>query len=248
MRKQVFFLFLFTQTVIHAQTRTSLECLNREFNVIVHIITDSFYLPTIAPSQPYSIINKVNNAWKPICVKFNICKVRVDSNFNFLFWHQDTMETEYLALNHEPRTINIIVVQKIIKPAGVTGYAKGLISSRGQPYIVVAGSDTALWIHVLGHYFGLEHTFSGTFNGSTVLADNTNCATTGDKICDTPPDPNESESSCIYSGTGADNTGKKYNPLLENYMSYYTNCRKSFTHNQYEKMIDTYKVDKEAHF
>jgi hypothetical protein len=248
MRKQVFILFLLIQSSIYSQTRTSLECVNREFNVIVHIITDSFYVPTIPPSQAFTTMNHVNNAWKPICMKFNICKVRIDSNFNFLSWHQDTMEAEYLALHHEPRTINIIVVEKLIKPSGVSGYAKGTISTRGQPYIVVAGGDSALWDHELGHYFGLEHTFVGTGNNSGVLADNSNCATSGDKICDTPPDPNGSLSGCNYAGTAKDINGKLYNPLVENYMSYYGSCRKSFTHNQYEKMVDTYKIDKEAHF
>lgn len=248
MRKLLFFTLLFLQFNSIAQTSTSLECVNREFNVQIHIITDSFYWPRILNSQAISNIDSINKVWAPICMKFNICKIRLDSNFNFWNWHQDTMEAEYLAINHEPRTINIIVVNKLLMPAGKNGYSNGLISSRGQPYIVVVGSNLETWIHELGHYFGLLHTFNATSSGSNVLADNSNCITTGDFLCDTPPDPNGGEQNCINITPIIDANGMKYNPLIENFMSYYTGCRRSFTHNQYEKMIKTYKLDTEAHF
>lgn len=253
--KKSFLLLILFSNNLFSQSRTSLECVEREFNVIVHIVTDSLRIPKINASQANVAIAAVNIAWKPICMKFNICEIRIDSNFNFMKWHIDTMEKEYLALNYRPRLINIIVVDSIKKPVNASGYASlGGISSRNRPYVIVTGSGGALWIHELGHYFGLDHTFEGTSENSPVLADNSNCSSNGDFICDSPPDPYEftdghyDKTDCIYLGSGKDANGKYYNPLIENYMSYYSGCKKSFTHMQYEKMILTYKIDPEAHF
>jgi hypothetical protein len=242
------FLFLVTSISLISQTRTSLECLEREFHIVAHVITDSTFIPAASYGEVLGAINDLNKAWKPICVKFNLCEYRIDSNYNFSVWHQDTMETEYVALNYQPRIINIFIVQSIIKPVGAAGYATlGGIASRGKPVIVVAGAGGTLWIHEMGHYFGLKHPFEPTIAN----ADNINCATLDDGVCDTPPDPDPSgaaHTDCVYSGAFKDANGKYYNPLVENYMSYYKGCTKSFTHMQYERMINTYKSDPQAKF
>lgn len=241
-----FFVLLSLQFL--GQTRTSLECVDREFNVVVHIVKDTARIPILSPSIVPPIITRINTEWSPICMKFNLCETRLIDNFNFLQWHQDTMELEFNAIHYEPRVINIYVVEKLIKPSGFSGYATlGGISKRGVPYIIVeANAGSITWIHELGHYFGLEHTFEPPLG----LVNNSNWATTGDKIEDTPADPNGmyDNLTCLYLGGSVDANGQYYNPLLENFMSYYGSCRKSFTHNQYEKMIATYKLDPQAHF
>lgn len=242
------FFILFNSTVAFSQSRTSLECIDREFNVIVHIVKDRYKFPIETLTEVNKAIDSVNVAWKPICMKFNICDIRYVDNFNFLQWHQDTMELEFLAIHHEPRTINVILVEQIVMPFGFAGYATlGGISMRGQPYIVInAGTGHVTWIHELGHYFGLLHTFEPPIG----LADNSDCAINGDKICDTPADPYGfyNNTTCEYTGNIKDANGLYYNPLVENYMSYYVDCAKSFTHQQYLKMISTYKIDPQAHF
>jgi Pregnancy-associated plasma protein-A len=242
----IFYLFFFS-IQINAQTRQSLECVDREFMVKVHVVLDSTFKRPCTDVQIFATIAKINTIWKPICMKFNVCEIRIDSNYNFSDWDQDTMETEYLALNREPRMINFVVVNSILVPAGAAGYAVGTIDSRGKPYICVAGAGSTLWIHELGHYFGLDHTFKVAIG----LVDGSDCATKDDLVCDTPPDPDPSgsaESNCVYNGAFKDVSGKYYNPLVENFMSYYKSCRNSFTHQQYEKMVTQYKLDKEAHF
>ena len=204
-------------------------------------------------------IDSLNKYWAPICVKFNLCEYRLDSNYNFSAWNKDTMEAEYIALNYQPRIINIIVVDTIIRPARAGGYATlGGISMRtGDPVIVVSKFGYKIWIHEMGHYFGLKHPFEPTLAN----ADNANCATLDDGVCDTPPDPDSdglSHNNCSYNGQFKDANGKYYNPLVENFMSYYgtftnnaflgSGCGKSFTHNQYERMVKTYKLDTEAKF
>lgn len=212
---------------------------------------DSTKAPVVTASDCQQMNDSANNVWKPICVKFNLCDIRYIENYNFLHWDQDSMEAEFIAINYEPRTINIIIVEDIKRPVGVSGYATlSGIAQRGRPLIVL--SKTLPWIHELGHYFGLEHTFAGILG----LANGSDCATTGDLICDTEPDPcpnpahnvHYDRNQCKYIWSQKDANNEFYNPLLENYMSYYSGCTKSFTHQQYEKMISTYKIDIEAHF
>lgn len=242
-----------------SQSRTSLDCLNREFHILAHVVTDSHYTPALNFADVQSAIDSLNKYWSPICVKFNLCEYRLDSNYNFSAWNKDTMEAEYIALNYQQRVINIIIVDTILRPARAGGYATlGGISMRtGDPVIVVSKFGYKIWIHEMGHYFGLKHPFESTLAN----ANNANCATLDDGLCDTPPDPDPeglAHSNCIYNGQFKDVNGKYYNPLVENFMSYYgmllndafinSGCGKSFTHNQYERMVKTYKLDTEAKF
>lgn len=258
-RKIVFFCFIGFFLSGISQSRTSLECINREFHVVAHVITDSHYRPAMSFANVRNAIDSLNKYWSPICVKFNLCEYRLDSNYNFSKWNQDTMEKEYIALNFQPRIINIIVVDSICRPPRAGGYATlGGISMRtGDPIIVVTRFGYKIWIHEMGHYFGLKHPFEATIAN----ADNLNCATLDDGVCDTPPDPDsegDSHNNCQYNGQFTDANGKYYNPLVENFMSYYgtklnnafivSGCGRSFTHNQYERMVTTYKIDKEAKF
>lgn len=248
-KSSLIILILLIAARAHSQKQASLECLQREYHVIVHLVHDERFFQPITVSDVAEAIDSLNKAWSPMCVKFNLCEIHLDSNYNFVDWHQDTMEKEYLALHYEPRIINIIAVRRIIVPSGVAGYATlGGISKRtGKPFIIVGDKNPKVWVHEMGHFFGLKHTFEPTIG----TADNANCSTLDDGICDTPPDPDpngNSQSNCIYTGNYKDANSQYYNPLIENYMSYYGPCRKSFTHMQYEKMIQTYKIDPEAHF
>lgn len=54
----------------------------------------------------------------------------------------------------------------------------------GGPLCVNAGAFTSLVVHELGHFFGLAHTFECAFGSET----EDSCSTSGDLICDTPPD------------------------------------------------------------
>lgn len=90
-------------------------------------------------------------------------------------------------------------------------------------------------IHEMGHYFNLYHTFE-TFQGAE-LVNGSNCSTHGDLVCDTPADERTNGTSydqvaCLYDGTATDANGQTYNPLIENYMSYYGSCNNSFTAGQ----------------
>ncbi len=114
------------------------------------------------------------------------------------------------ALNNDANALNIYQVQKIRNDAGVLGVAVGAqaaFHNQGQPnpnssMILIkkgnGGLDQTL-AHECGHNFSLPHTFLGwegqadyvcgvAANGSAEKYSGSNCLTTGDHFCDTPPD------------------------------------------------------------
>jgi hypothetical protein len=73
---------------------------------------------------------------------------------------------------------------------------------------------------MLGHFMGLLSTHETA--GGRELANENNCATSGDFICDTYADPdlfNEVIDSCQYIGTMRDDNGQYYVPSVANIMS-----------------------------
>jgi len=88
--------------------------------------------------------------------------------------------------------------------------------------------------HELGHVLGLPHTHGMSNEFPTdELVDGSNCATAGDRICDTPADPNLLglvDGACVYTGTARDANGMSYAPLTDNIMSYTSSpCADSLT-------------------
>lgn len=88
--------------------------------------------------------------------------------------------------------------------------------------------------HELGHVLGLAHTHGDSNLGTTdELVDGSNCTTAGDRLCDTPADPNllrRMGEHCDYIGTELDANGMAYAPLTDNIMSYTNSeCADSLT-------------------
>lgn len=82
--------------------------------------------------------------------------------------------------------------------------------------------------HEMGHYLGLFHTFQGS--GSIEGCDDgeINCCTSGDQVCDTPPQPDPGQSCSVLVCPDI---------LPHNYMDYTPeSCRNLFTQGQTEKM------------
>ncbi|MEL6987752.1 MAG: M43 family zinc metalloprotease, partial [Bacteroidota bacterium] len=106
--------------------------------------------------------------------------------------------------------------------------------------LIYAGRfNTCHLAHEVGHCLGLYHTHQGN-----ATADNANCSSTGDVVCDTPADPQLSGSnvngSCVYTGSSTDPNGDPYNPDVTNTMSYAPySCRGAFTNGQEARMKAT---------
>lgn len=109
-----------------------------------------------------------------------------------------------------------------------------------------AGSvlNTSTFAHEVGHYLDLYHTHETQFG--TECPNGSNCATTGDLLCDTPADPDLSDSvnaACVWTGTATLPPGcgsTPYAPQTNNLMSYSSKtCRNLFTPGQINRMLNT---------
>lgn len=103
--------------------------------------------------------------------------------------------------------------------------------------------DPKIVAHEFGHFFGLYHTFEEQISGKDTF-DLAECHLTGDRICDTPPDPGTlyevyvNYFNCEMVGLQDDNKND-YKPLISNVMSYYKPCylkEYEFTPQQIELM------------
>jgi gliding motility-associated-like protein len=103
--------------------------------------------------------------------------------------------------------VNIWVVKEITSQssgAAVAGYAY-FPTSHGDPedgmvceakYFGTTAAEDAIFIHEMGHYFGLYHTFQGG-------CPNADCNLDGDRVCDTPPDQAK-HTVCNYNSCSTD--------------------------------------------
>ncbi|MEM9549305.1 MAG: zinc-dependent metalloprotease [Bacteroidota bacterium] len=138
---------------------------------------------------------------------------------------------------------------------------------------------TASLTHEMGHFFSLPHTFFGwegvfdfygwsngwnvnQFNGQYTLPtcpgnnypvelmDGSNCETSGDGICDTPPDYNFGFGApqCKWNDVIRDPNGDIVDPQENNIMSYFTTCDEYvFTEGQADIMVANFNSPARAH-
>ena len=126
----------------------------------------------------------------------------------------------YSPLGGSPSAGNCVVIAKAAfgSGSGCTGYVPGSPYNLGRTLT-----------HELGHYFNLDHTFAG--------CDGANCATSGDRVCDTP-DQNVEDYDCPAAGSVQ---GCTTYALTMNYMDYVNDaCMYMFTAGQAARMLAWY--------
>ncbi len=134
-------------------------------------------------------------------------------------------------------TVGNIAVDPFQNPLGVGGYA----TFPGGPIEIdgIVGRYnlfvSSLLAHEVGHYLNLYHTFHSCTNF--------NCLLDGDRVCDTPPDNSNDNSSCQGNSCNTEmNDTSGFNPFtvdvvdLPNYMDY-TSCPLSFSQGQADRML-----------
>lgn len=111
------------------------------------------------------------------------------------------------------------------------------------------------FLHELGHYFGLLHTFQDSNSPDVSQRElvtrgtGSNCNLMGDQLCDTPADPFErlplsSAFKCtdISPTQIVDANGERFLPPANNIMAYYQGCGNVFTEQQYLKMQASFSI------
>lgn len=260
----IFFCFLFfcgfTASAQYEYSKhTSLPCINKEFSITVHHIRDSlntFEPPVINDLQ--AAIDTLNHHFAPICVSFKVCEIREIENYQYYTPEPGEWPEMHVQYNQE-RTINLFLTSPMLwfedgfahaDSMGVqTSDSLGIMIDRN--YMLNPDINIA---HVMGHYFGLYHTFR---NSGEENADGSNCETAGDLICDTPADPyypdpliqwvglDQKDEPCRFIYEGFDANGQYYVPHTSNIMSYYpTVCKCGFTYEQYRRMADVWYASK----
>ena len=237
------------------RTNAGIAYVPLQFHIICSTGSNAnWYLDTSLINQA---VDTVNIAFKAADIQF--CKNGVDIIYDDTYANLD----HYSIYNHYKDIYTDTGVIHVYIPEGfgtqmIAGYAfQGGASSSGglSGKYAYAGSGNAIalggWIlpyspqdkwvlaHELGHYFGLGHTSNYTYNGQE-LCDGSNCDTTADYCCDTPPEYGDVyvDANCQLIpalNTTRDANGTLLQPDPRNIMSastYSMPCRMYFTPDQ----------------
>jgi hypothetical protein len=218
----------------------------RDFPLKVHIIRKSDGTGGMGLFSLKATIGNLNKYYINSNIRFvildDIHYIEDDESYDF-----DTeYEEDLCGLYDEPNVINIYFFNSIRTGMyTLCGYA---YFPEGEDRVLMTNAcamNGSTLPHEFGHYFMLYHTHGKTNIGSTdELVDGTNCTIAGDKVCDTPPDPNlsgkVSEMDCSYTGAGNDRNGMPFKPDTYNMMSYAPKkCRQNFTEGQFARISYT---------
>lgn len=187
--------------------------------------------------------------------------VNVINNGSFFNHTYYNTGTQLMLQHNQPRVVNIYFVN--LGQIGLCGYAfypgsgpGGTISQGGVMMSIPcsqAGNTTLA--HELGHYFGLPHTFDFTStNPRDVFSErvtrnvnetlprlNANCASQGDRFCDTPADYIGFRWNCnSFAVNDSDINGDLFQPDASYFMSYSSDfCMNRFSNQQINSMRST---------
>lgn len=163
------------------------------------------------------------------------------------------MEAPWVSLwNFERGCVNVHIAEYIKKGKGTV---RGTYNYLTNAAYVKANSSSTSLAHEIAHHFDLLHPHRNWKRGKLkqesvdrnrkvkgIFKKGRNCEHNGDKLCDTPAEPNLTSfvnKQCEYTGTITDNWGDTYKPETKNIMSYptYRECRDEFTPSQIAVML-----------
>ena len=136
---------------------------------------------------------------------------------------------------------------------GITSTGGGNSYNIPSDFFSVVQSTNFNFYHEMGHCLGLFHTFETAMG--VECPDGSNCATSGDLICDTQADFAGSQNSvippnrCTYTGNTTivcNNLVRSYTPPVNNIMSYWAACYSQFTAQQAIRMRTTIANEPES--
>lgn len=203
----------------------------------IHALRDDAGAGGISDAQLAESFAKLNDDYAGTGISFfQVCEVNSIASSEFF----DVSGSEYsdLAnLYNRELCINAYFANSLVSGSGgICGRKTGLAI-----YVANGCSLRATFAHEVGHFLNLRHTHST--GGGVECPDGSNCATSGDFVCDTEADPNLSggvSSSCIYTGSATPPCGSSvpYDPPVRNIMSYSRDsCREEFTPGQVDRMV-----------
>ncbi len=249
------------------QFTESLPCLYKNYNISAIIAVDSMSRDSIISyDQIDSILFQTSAFFEPICMSFSLCETTImekDYTLGILLDKPIPMEKRMEELTNrfaKRKRINIFFLKSIDTETCGNSIFNGIETLHNANVYVDLSCEEGpaeQIAHHLGHLFGLRDTYD---EDTIELVDGSNCATTGDRICDTPADPfgqtyinpqdiirlQEEEliddfisDDCIFIYEYRDPNDEFYSPLVNNVMSAYP-CKCTFTREQLLFIVDKY--------
>ncbi len=216
--------------------------------IAMHIVRQSNGTGGISAAEVAAAIDSANLLFAPANVAvYEIQPVNfIDEDF-FYFNMTDNVQIDSLRrYDRVPNAVNIYWVPTAsnfpycgISSFPGSGAEQGIVMSNNCGGL--ASNNTTL-VHEIGHYFDLLHTHENYLGAE--CPSGSNCATTGDLVCDTPADPNVSghvglPPGCLYDNFASPPFGcdaTPYNPPVDNIMSYSRqSCRDNLTAGQIDR-------------
>ncbi|WP_337040290.1 T9SS type A sorting domain-containing protein [Emticicia sp. 17c] len=258
------------QSFLQQQSNHKARVTNYKVAVRVNVIAGTSTPETaiLNETEIRDIISHANTYLQPINVELylldnQVYSIRDDKYFEFKITDEAELRKKYDVNN----AINIYFARNISMAdltvlAGYSSLPSASASSNRIFYSYFEHSPEDVqnirnrtFLHELGHYFGLLHTFQDSKNTNLLKRElvtrgvGSNCSTMGDQLCDTPADPFELlpiEAAFKCSNTSpttiVDANGEPFTPPVDNIMSYYQGCGNVFTPQQYQKMQASFAV------
>ena len=220
----------------------------REYPIKVHILRENNGGGGIGVTEIKEAIQNLNYYFLPADIRF----VTLD-DYNYInnddYYKFDKSTEDALCKIHDvPGVINLYIVKSIKTERNTyNSYTYFPLASDNIDRVFIrqkSFNDGVSLVREMGHYFSLYPTHGPNEDMTTEeLVNGTNCATTGDEICDTPADPKLSGTNvnerCEYTGAQKDGNRKFFRPDTDNFMchSTKTECITRFTDEQYSRMM-----------
>ena len=214
--------------------------------VTLHIARRTNGTGGLTVAQWTAALNTMNNIYAPTNLQFFQCGPIDYIDDDNYYDYNSSQEAALRAATLVPNTVNIYTFNSVTS-SGSGNSLCGYAYFPGSHDVVVMANgcftNGSTLSHELGHYYALYHTHQVS-NNVQELVNGSNCTFAGDRLCDTPADPQLSSSTvnsaCVYTGNATDPNGDPYAPDATNLMSYSRkSCRNFFSPGQLQKIQAT---------
>ncbi len=249
-------------------TQKQAKIVSYKVAVKANIISTTTPTPTLSENDIRTLIANANSYLQNINVELyllnnQIFPVADDKYADFKIADEGELRRKYDVSN----AINIYFVKSITLSdltilSGFAALPNTSASSNRVFYSYYDRTDSDFenlknktFLHEIGHYFGLFHTFQDSNNADISKRElvtrgaGSNCVSMGDQLCDTQADPFERlpllyAYNCNQSSPAdlQDANGDTFTPPIDNIMSYHQRCGNIFTEQQYQKMQASFAV------
>jgi hypothetical protein len=210
-------------------------------SIVAYIVRDTNGVANCSEGDIITCVNTLNRYFRTINVAFNLQPVQYVNDYNYSYIHNEGDTHELVKKHSTAATINLYLVDSIeLDSVPFYGFTYFPFDTT-QNYIFLDNDfiQGNYLTTLMGHFFGLLSTHETL--GGVELVNETNCAASGDFLCDTWADPDlfeKVDESCVYTGASVDLNGEDYVPSVANLMSASNDkCKCIFTPHQYRRML-----------